>query len=304
MNNNDKSTNTDNLMNDVITQEDENIFLDFDTLVLAGGSSKGLLTLGALQYAYDNNIIKKIDNYIGTSAGAILCFLLIIGYTPIEIIIYLCINQLVEKLQNFNIVGMINGCGATSFSAIYEQLEKMTIDKIGYLPTFDDIYNKYNKNLICVTYNLTDNKTEYLSFETNPHLPCLIALKMSANLPLIFENFKYGNKFYIDGGITDNFPIKIAEENGKKILGLHIASDIDSFNSDTEMNMLEFVYKLIFIPIEQGIEYKIKNVKKSKIINLTYPKLKFFNFNINSREKLDIFSSGYDQMKTQFLGEA
>ena len=195
---------------------------------------------------------------------------------------------------------MLNGYGATSFSSIYEHLEKMTIDKIGYLPTFDDLYAKYSKNLICVTYNLTDNKAEYLSYETEPHLPCLIALKMSANLPLIFENFKYRNKFYIDGGISDNFPINIAEEKGKKILGLHIASDNESFNTDTEMNMLEFIYKLIFIPIEQGIDYKINNSKKSKIINLSYPKLKFFNFNINSKEKLEVFSTGYDQMKTQF----
>ena len=293
----DKSTSTDDLIKQI---DNDNIFLDFDTIVLAGGSTKGLLTLGALQYAYDNNIIKNINTFIGTSAGAILCFLLIIGYTPIEIIVYLCVNQLVENLQNFNIVGMLNGYGATSFSSIYEHLEKMTIDKIGYLPTFDDLYAKYSKNLICVTYNLTDNKAEYLSYETEPHLPCLIALKMSANLPLIFENFKYRNKFYIDGGISDNFPINIAEEKGKKILGLHIASDNESFNTDTEMNMLEFIYKLIFIPIEQGIDYKINNSKKSKIINLSYPKLKFFNFNINSKEKLEVFSTGYDQMKTQF----
>ena len=47
-------------------------FLDFDTLVIAGGSSKGILTLGALQYAHDNNILKKINTFIGTSSGAII----------------------------------------------------------------------------------------------------------------------------------------------------------------------------------------------------------------------------------------
>ena len=76
----DKSTSTDDLIKQI---DNDNIFLDFDTIVLAGGSTKGLLTLGALQYAYDNNIIKNINTFIGTSAGAILCFLLIIGYTPI-----------------------------------------------------------------------------------------------------------------------------------------------------------------------------------------------------------------------------
>ena len=165
----DKETNTDDI-NDI------EIPNDFDTIVIAGGSSKGILTLGALQYAYDNFILKKINTYIGTSSGSIICFLLLIGYTPIEIIVYLCTHQLLEKLQHFNIVAMLNGNGALSFSNIYEQLEKMTIDKLGYLPTFEDIYNNFKKKIICVTYNITDDKTEYISYETYPQLPCLIAL--------------------------------------------------------------------------------------------------------------------------------
>ena len=290
----DKETNTDDI-NDI------EIPNDFDTIVIAGGSSKGILTLGALQYAYDNFILKKINTYIGTSSGSIICFLLLIGYTPIEIIVYLCTHQLLEKLQHFNIVAMLNGNGALSFSNIYEQLEKMTIDKLGYLPTFEDIYNNFKKKIICVTYNITDDKTEYISYETYPQLPCLIALKMSSNLPLIFEKYKYGDKFYIDGGITDNFPIDLGDQIGNKVLGLLISHETSNFNSQTDESILEYIYKLIFIPMSQNVDYKVLNVsKKCKIIKLEYNKLKFFNFNINSKEKLDFFSSGYEQMKKEF----
>jgi predicted patatin/cPLA2 family phospholipase len=272
---------------------------DFDTIVLSGGSSKGIMILGALQYAYDNFLMNKINKYIGTSVGSIICFLLLIGYTPIEIMVYLCTHEILEKLQHFNIVAMINGNGALSYSSIYEQLEKMTIDKIGYLPTFKDIKEKYEKELICVTYNLTDNKTEYLSYENNPNLPCLIGIKMSSNLPLIFEKFKYNNNFYIDGGISDDFAIDIGDKMGNKILGIVITIDNNSFSSDGE-TILEYIYKLIFIPIAQSMESKINNVSSNcKIIKLSYNKLKFFNFNVNSKEKLDIFSIGYESMKEQ-----
>jgi predicted patatin/cPLA2 family phospholipase len=272
---------------------------DFDTLVLSGGSSKGIMILGALQYAYDNFLLNKIDKYIGTSVGSIICFLLLIGYTPIEIMVYLCTHEILEKLQHFNIVAMINGNGALSYSGIYEQLEKMTIDKIGYLPTFKDIKEKYGKQLICATYNLTYNKTEYLSFENNPNLPCLIGIKMSSNLPLIFEKFKYNNNFYIDGGISDDFAIDIGDKMGDKILGIVITIDNNSFNSEGE-SILEYIYKLIFIPISQSMDSKINNASNNcKIIKLSYNKLKFFNFNVNSKEKLDIFSIGYENMKEQ-----
>ena len=80
----------------------EKQILDYDTLVISGGSSTGIVTLGSLQYAYDNYFLSKVENYIGTSSGAIICYLLIIGYTPIEIIVYICSHQLMEKIQHFN----------------------------------------------------------------------------------------------------------------------------------------------------------------------------------------------------------
>jgi peptidase E len=111
--------------------EDE---MNYDTLVIAGGSTKGILALGALQYAIDNYMLSKIKTYIGTSAGAMICYLLAIGYTPIEIIVYICSHQLMEKLVHFNIVAMINNQGASSYNAIHEIFEKMTINKIGAPP--------------------------------------------------------------------------------------------------------------------------------------------------------------------------
>jgi predicted acylesterase/phospholipase RssA len=48
---------------------------------------------------------------------------------------------------------------------------------------------------------------------------------MSSNLPLIFENFKYGNNFYIDGGVSDNFAIDVGISKGNKIIGIYFCFD-------------------------------------------------------------------------------
>ena len=286
----------------IVETVEENIKLNFDTLVLSGGSTKGIIILGALQYLSDNFYLSEIKNFIGTSSGAIICFLLSIGYTPIEIMVYICTHQLLEKIQHFNIVAMINGCGASSFSSIYEQLEKITIEKIGYIPTFADLKNKYNVNFICATYNITENKTEYLSCENNPDLPCLIALRMSSNLPLIFENFKYGSNFYVDGGVSDNFAIDLGDKIGKKILGIYIETDDkNNLKKENDINIIEYIYRLMFIPISQSTMFKINNVSnKCKIVKLQNNKIRFFDFNINSVEKLNMFSSGYQEIKTNF----
>ena len=274
----------------------------YDTLVLSGASSKGLITLGSVQYAYDNFLLKDIKTYVGTSSGAMICYLLAIGYTPVEIMVYICTNQLMEKIQNFNIVSMIQGRGATSFNNIHEQLEKMSISKIGYLPTLKDLKEKYGKKLICVTHNITEYRTEYLSPDTHPNLPCITALRMTSNLPLIFENFMYGNCLYVDGGISDNFPIDIGEQNGDKILGIVLSTEFDKFETGgTDKGILEFIYKLMLIPVNQNISRKIENAsKKCKILSINYNDLKFFNFDVSSASKMAMFSSGYEQAKDFF----
>jgi len=271
----------------------------YDTLVLSGASSKAFATLGAIQYAFDNYLFKNVTNYVGTSSGSMICYLLAIGYTPIEIMVYICSNQIMEKMYDFNIVAMIQGRGAISFSNIQEELEKMSISKIGYLPTLNDIKEKMKKNLVCVTHNLTENRTEYLSWETHPHLPCVTAIHMSSNLPLVFENYRYGNCFYVDGGISDNFAIDTGEKMGEKILGINLNSEL-YFGSETDVSILEFIYNLINVPVIQAINHKIRIASdKCKIINIKdiVPNLKIFEFNITSSNKLNMFSYGYEQMK-------
>ena len=272
----------------------------YDTLVLSGASSKAFVTLGAIQYAFDNYLFQNLNTYVGTSSGSMICYLLAIGYTPIEIMVYICSNQIMEKMHNFNILAMIQGRGAISFSNIQEQLEKMSISKIGYLPTLNDIKEKMNKILVCVTHNLTENRTEYLSWETHPHLPCVTAIHMSANLPLVFENYRYGNCFYVDGGISDNFAIDTGEKMGEKILGINLNNELYSFSTETDVSILEFIYNLINVPVFQAINHKIRMAsEKCKIINIKAmsSNIKIFEFSLTSSDKLNMFSYGYEQIK-------
>ena len=57
--------------------------MNFDTLCLSGGGINGFLYIGALDYLQTNNIIDftKINNYFGTSIGAMTCFILALDYS-------------------------------------------------------------------------------------------------------------------------------------------------------------------------------------------------------------------------------
>ena len=273
----------------------------YDTLVLSGGGINGILELGSLQYCNDKGLISNINTYVGTSVGAIICYLLIIGYTPIEIIVYLCINTKVfEKLKVMDINAGCRGDGATSFLHILECLENMTTEKIGKLLTMKDIPKLFGKQLICTTFNVSKNTIEYLSAETNPDLPCLSALRMSSNIPFVFENYKYGDSFYVDGGICNNFPLDIAEKNSDNVLGIvvMIPNNVESdSNFYPQKNLLSYSLRLLSVSLEETTNLRIKHKKETtKIVSLIvsdfYSTIKF---SIDSKSKLEMFSQGYNQ---------
>ena len=72
-------------IDDNITKNDNIIKNEIDKtiLVISGGGIKGFVALGALQKLYDTKKLININKYCGTSVGAIISLLLIIGYKPV-----------------------------------------------------------------------------------------------------------------------------------------------------------------------------------------------------------------------------
>ena len=275
--------------------------MDYDTLVLPGGGIKGIILLGGIQYLIDNYHLKNIKNFIGTSIGSIINYLLILGYTPIEILIQFYSpvgSKLLEKLKYLDLIAMINGNGATSFTPLYEALEFLTLQKTGKLFTLSSLKEKYGKNLILTTYNMTTCMTEYLESERYPDLPCLTAIRMSCNIPLVFDRFKYMDNYYVDGGISDNFPIVKGKEIGEKILGLNLVFSNKNMKDEPSDGMIVYFMRLLYIPIIQSINNRIDMVKENcTIINLDSGPNNFFEFDVKSKSRLEMFSIGYNSVK-------
>lgn len=276
----------------------------YRTLVLSGGSIKCIATLGSIQYGYDNLLLQRVDTFIGTSAGAILCYLLCIGYTPIEIIMYLCGHAVFSRPHHIDIVSMMNGTGALEFSLLSTHIERMTIEKIGRLVTFQDVWNLFGKKLVMNTYNLSKDRIEYLSIDTTPDMPCLTALRQTCSLPFVFEAYKYMGDYYVDGGIYENFAIahRIDRDDGKR---LGICIDIVQVDPSTN-NMMEYVYHLLTIPIRQNLQHLKQSLSTLEVdVIHIHPTIgSMFQLQLSSHDLLELFSSGYQQAKLFFQVES
>jgi predicted acylesterase/phospholipase RssA len=273
---------------------------EYNKLILAGGELKGFIMLGTLQYFYDNYNFCKIEKYVGTSIGSIISYLLSIGYTPIEIVIEVCTSGILEKFKEFDYMSLTSCEGAFNWSIVNEYLEKLTIKKIGRLITLSELYNDFGKHVTFVTTNYTKQETEYISVDNHPNMACLIAVRMSSNIPVLFQNFKYLDCFYLDGAISNNFPINKVDENDTKVLGIYCKTTNEK--EPSELNLVSYIYSLLFVPIKYNVSNNIKLFKNSdnlEIIALDSSEIKYEFLFMKNNEILDAFSHGYQTISNK-----
>lgn len=172
-------------------------------LVLSGGSLNGLAYLGLFRYLETNNINANQFKIYGTSIGGILGMFWKMGYDSETMI------RLFAKFPFFpasNINNLLTNGGLDDG----KNLENLFIDilKIKYnYQNFNDLTLSKFPGIYLCTCDIHEKKTIYLSSENYPNLPIHIALRMTCNLPFIFEPVEYMNKYYVDGAILENTPL-------------------------------------------------------------------------------------------------
>lgn len=269
---------------------------DFDTLCISGGGVKGLSILGCLHHLYIEGYLDKIKTYIGTSVGSIISYLLIIGYSPIEIFTQVHINDVSEDFRNLNLIQLLSDYGICQFHNNIMLLMDMSRQKMGMIPSLKQLYERTGKILICTVYNYTKMRTEYFNYLSHPELSCLEAVKISSSMPLIFPRHLYQGNLYIDGGISDNYPIDYVDDGKNKILGITL--DDSHMLEGKEKNVLEYIYRLLMIPLQMRKDRSIRHASERAVtIKVRCDKVGFVEFHLSKRTKMDLFSNGYHQAK-------
>ena len=177
-------------------------------LVLSGGGVKGFCIMGCIKKLTELKILDNPDVFCGTSVGACLSILLLIGYNSDDIFLILQeidFSMLVdynEDLFDESYIGLIKS--DPIMSCISTCLKKKGIDsKI----TFIELFNKFKKKLIITGVCLNDLSINYFSHETYPNMHVLKAVRISMSIPFIFKPVKFNGKIWVDGGCLNNYPI-------------------------------------------------------------------------------------------------
>lgn len=180
-------------------------------LVFSGGGIRGLAFLGAVRACQENMII---EGCAGTSAGAILSLLVVLGFSYADMLYELEHNVCLSGLVNYNWMQVLTSYGFDKGEKLEKELERLLIvKKFDPNITLRELFYKTHKLFSVVATNIDTQKSVIFDHIHFPELSVVKAVRMSAALPGIFCPIKYQNKVYVDGSISNHFPINIFPED-------------------------------------------------------------------------------------------
>ena len=145
---------------------------------------------------------------------------------------------------------------------------------------------------------MSKSKVEYMNYKSHPELPCLVAIRMSSNIPILFGRFKYDGSYYLDGALVDPFPISLVTQN-ENALGLNIFFSESTLIDTPETGIIDYISKLVQIPIKELSTRKRDTFNSVSVVNLICDKLNT-NFSSTKFERYEMFSAGYTQLMNSY----
>lgn len=258
-------------------------------IVLSGGFMSGYATLGALHHLFTQIPLTQFHIRAGTSIGAIILFLLTINYTIEEIINIEMIK--IDILSNINNLFFSNSLISSHQP---KQIFQTLLKNKNFPPniTLLQLYEITNIQLIFTTTCLNTNSPTYLSHLTFPNLPVYKACLMTSSFPIIFSPIKYKNKYYIDGGCTNNFPINLFKKYLPQTIGINLIDQI-SINFTPTLSLPEYTFYLLQL-FYHNTKKRICEQYKNSTLLITV-KNNFLKFDSNEEKKKQLFEMGYSQ---------
>lgn len=266
-------------------------------IVFTGGGLRSLGHFGVLEVLEKKGLLKHVKEYIGVSAGALVGFSRMLGYTIEEI------KKVVTEfdftvLQNAHpelVLDFFSTYGMDSGERL-ERFLKSLLRVKGFSPelTFREWSTQFPKapRLRCYATNLNTSKLKEFSVSATPDTTLVYALRCSMSLPLYFTPVKEAETghYFVDGGVIHNFPMNyLTEEEKEESLGVSFL-----YSKNTVEEISDFVgfftqlYNCGFNPRT----YQVQKENKLRCIVIPTTKMSAYNFDLTKEFRQELIDLG------------
>jgi len=266
--------------------------MNYKTLILSGGAYHGLRILGALMYMYNACDMTQLVRYKGTSVGCMINCMLILQYTPAQIVEVILQGKLIEGLEKTTTASLF-----ALWQKGYVHAFEKTIDPFmteilhahfDQIPTLSEFYAKTGKHFECVTYNMTLDQTSTIDHRSHPELSLLMAIRMSTSVPIYFNQTIHNGELFTDGGIVENFPL-YPSDDADDTIGVYIQPVHNATACDT---LLGYVHQVAMVAYRDRLVQKVAGITHASCVHIPTMS-KGFEFINAVKTILDNVSEGY-----------
>ncbi|MDQ1324905.1 MAG: hypothetical protein QG564_28 [Campylobacterota bacterium] len=238
-------------------------------LSLSGGGLRAAAQLGALKFLEEEGV--KICAVAGSSAGAMLALMIASGKTSEQIYAFL------KEIANRDLFKLSKKPGLFSLKNLEKKLaHEMPLKS----------YDKMRIPLFTCVTDINTGESHYLNYG-NPVANTIA----SASLTPIFEAKELNGQWYVDGGFSDNLPVKPLKDLGHKVLAINV----NPLVGGTPKDFKSLLVRSILIMLHA-------NVRPSKEITDAYldiegvARMGLFNF----KEIDAAYEAGYREIKSKW----
>jgi len=264
-------------------------------IVLGGGGMKCLAYIGAFEMLEKENLLKHIKYFHGVSAGALMSFAYIIGYTVHEMkeVITSMDFHLLQNIDEHFALELFESFGLDNGYKLEKFIESLLKHKgLNREITFQQLFDLKKKTFLCYAVDLNEGSYKTFSVKTTPNYSVLTALRASMSLPGYFcpVTDPVTKHLLVDGALLNNYPIELIEDSS--VLGLDFMS-VSIYNESID-SIQSYFYQLFSCLYNKFQEIPETNKDKTIYINCKTHILDFF---ATQEERLELIQCGADAVK-------
>jgi predicted acylesterase/phospholipase RssA len=133
--------------------------------------------------------------------------------------------------------------------------------------------------------NYSKGEEAVFNYNKTPDMSIVTAIRISISVPIIFTPVLYKNEYYIDGALTNTFPINYCNQETT------IAINLPYSNSYKIDNIIDILLNSIKI-MSKSISCKNECQISDNIINIYNEEFDSFDLNVTLETKIKLFSIG------------
>ena len=290
---------------------------EYNILVTSGGAVKAVAYVGVFkkieELIDERKVLEQMEDFkeseckipkinintiCAVSAGTIFSLIYLIGFNYIEMFEEV-LKKNFEQLKNIRIMNFATKYGLDSGENFVNWLKDLMKKKdINPDITLLDFYDKTKVDFQIMATNLNKYCYKRFNYIDTPNVKVVDAIRMSISIPFLFTAIEFEGDIYVDGGLTDNYPISLFKDNLDKVLGFKLVNhgELESHKIDHNIDGLEqFIYHILSCYVVQKEKHtsRIHDFKSCTVYIDTENITQSINFSLTAQDKHKLIEIGY-----------